>query len=183
MAPILQSTPTLRHPMSARTQLKFLARLWDRFWNHGPTATLYFHSPCFDGIVSAVLAWDFAEAVLKWKVGDLQPVNYQRRTSWLSQPLHQPCAVVDFLYHPQATFWADHHSTAFLTAEAEDDFEHRRSPYLIYDDAADACAKLLWDQGALEVRAVPARRCEGTQALQGTRTIGSWGGCIRRRRR
>src|SRR5206468_3131423 len=52
----------------------------------------------------------------------------------------------DFLYHPQATFWADHHSTTFLSAEAERDFVRRGSPYLIYDDGADACAQLLWDR-------------------------------------
>jgi hypothetical protein len=95
--------------------------------------------------VSAVLTWDFADAVLKWQVRNLQPVNYYRRASWLSERLARPCAVVDFLYHPQATFWADHHSTAFLTVEAERDFELKRNPYLIYDDAAPACAKLLWD--------------------------------------
>jgi hypothetical protein len=106
---------------------------------------LYFHSPCFDGIVSAVLTWDFAETVLKWSIQELQPVNYQLRSSWLSEQLPQPCAVVDFLYHPQATVWADHHSTTFLSAEAKDDFEQKRSPYLVYDETADACAKLLWD--------------------------------------
>ena len=138
--------PDPRHLMSAHMHPTLPARLWSWFRNHGPAATLYFHSPCFDGIVSAVLTWDFAEAVLKWRIRELQPVNYQRRSSWLSERLTEPCAVVDFLYHPQATFWADHHSTTFLTAEAERDFARRRGPYLIYDDAADACAKLLWDR-------------------------------------
>lgn len=127
-------------------QPTLLARLWERLRNHGPAAVLYFHSPCFDGIVSAVLTWDFAETVLKWRIRELQAVNYQRRSSWLSERLSQPSAVVDFLYHPQATFWADHHSTTFLSAEAERDFERRGGPYLIYNDTADACARLLWDR-------------------------------------
>jgi hypothetical protein len=127
-------------------QPTLLARLREWFRNREQTAVVYFHSPCFDGIVSAVLTWDFAEAVLGWKVGELRPVNYQRRSSWLSERLSQPSAVVDFLYHPQAMFWADHHSTTFLSAEAERDFEQRGSPYLIYDDTADACAQLLWDR-------------------------------------
>ena len=128
----------------------FLARLWDRIRGSRPTAVIYFHSPCFDGIVSAVLAWDFVEAVLKWRVRDVQAVNYQRRATWLSERLSEPCAVVDFLYHPHATLWADHHSTAFLSAETKRAFERKRSPYLIYDDAAPACAKLLWDRLAME---------------------------------
>src|SRR5207249_1760794 len=108
-------------------------------------ARLYFHSPCFDGIVSAVLTWDFAESVLKWTIGDLQPVNYKLRPSWLADPLVDLCAVVDFLYHPKATFWADHHSTAFLSPEVKRDFELKQGPYLAYNSAADSCAKLLWD--------------------------------------
>ena len=132
--------------MSASLRSRFLARLWERVRGQGPTAVLYFHSPCFDGIVSAVIAWDFAEAVLEWRVRDLQSVNYDRRSSWLSGRLSEPCAVVDFLYHPQATFWADHHSTTFLSAEAERDFGRRRSNFLIYDGHADACAQLLWDR-------------------------------------
>src|SRR6266550_6550167 len=132
--------------MNANMQPNLLARLWQLFRNRGPAATLYFHSPCFDGIVSAVLTWDFAEAVLKWKVGKLQPVNYHLRSSWLAERLSQPCAVVDFLYHPQATFWADHHSTTFLSTETERDFDRRRSALLMYDESADACAQLLWDR-------------------------------------
>src|SRR5438876_6074091 len=101
------------------------------------SSQLYFHSPCFDGIVSAVLTWDFVETVFRWTVRELKPVTYKLRESWLAETLVRPCAVVDFLYHPHATFWADHHSTTFLSPEAKHDFELKRGPYFVYDDNAD----------------------------------------------
>ncbi len=107
--------------------------------------SLYFHSPCFDGIVSAVLAWDFLGAHQGWSDPALHAVNYDLRESWLSAPLTQPAAVVDFLYHPDASFWADHHQTAFLTEVVRQHFEARRSPELAYDESSDSCAGLLWE--------------------------------------
>ena len=77
--------------------------------------TLYFHSACFDGLVSAVLAWVFLETK-DWRFQGFIPVNYDVRTMWLSDPLKTPAAIVDFLYHPDADFWADHHPTTFLTS-------------------------------------------------------------------
>src|SRR5258706_7178548 len=92
---------------------------------------LYFHSPCFDGIVSCVLAWDFLEATQAWSIREVHAVNYNERPTWLSRKLDSPCAVVDFLYHPEAQFWADHHATSFLNEEVKRDFEQRKSPWLI----------------------------------------------------
>src|ERR1043166_3033256 len=107
-------------------------------------AYLYFHSPCFDGMISCVLAWDFLEGNQDWKIIELCSVNYDSRSSWLTTQLKSPCAVVDFLYHPQAQFWADHHLTTFLSKDAERDFERRKNPCLIYNDRSGSCAMLLW---------------------------------------
>lgn len=109
------------------------------------SAHLYFHSPCFDGIVSCVLAWDFLEVSQGWSIEDIHSVNYDIRAIWLSQELHKPAAVVDFLYHPQAEFWADHHVTTFLTEEARKDFKRRKSSWLICDERSGSCARLLWN--------------------------------------
>lgn len=105
---------------------------------------LYFHSPCFDGIASAVVAGDFLEGRLGWPKTLLCPVNYDRRSTWLAERLETPAAVVDFLYHPAAEFWADHHVTTFLSRDVRSSFEKRRGPNLVFDTAADSCAGLLW---------------------------------------
>ena len=107
-----------------------------------PDATLYFHTACFDGLVSAALAWEFLENQ-GWRFHDLIPVAYNLRESWLG-PLTKPAAVVDFLYHPDAEFWADHHTTTFLTPAAQQDYETRRGDhFLVFDQAAGSCATLL----------------------------------------
>src|SRR3954465_3103374 len=108
-------------------------------------ATLYFHYPCFDGLVSAALAWEFLEAQKGWRVGELCPVNYTVRNTWLNGELGHPCAIVDFLYHPSADFWADHHATSMLTKEVETDYQRRRAnSCLFFDEQAGSCASLLF---------------------------------------
>lgn len=107
-------------------------------------ATLYFHSPCFDGIVSAVLALDFLEVSQSWAFKDLCPVDYARRDSWLFEKHDQPFAVVDFLFHPDAEFWTDHHQTSFLSASLKYNFEGEKNPYHIYSSRSGSCAMLLW---------------------------------------
>ena len=110
----------------------------------GEQGHLYFHSPCFDGIASAVLVSDFLETARGMAPLVLHPVDYDLRAGWLALELGAPAAVVDFLYHPRAAFWADHHATAFLNDEARADFDRRSGPAVIYDGAADSCAGLLW---------------------------------------
>lgn len=110
------------------------------------SAHLYFHSPCFDGIVSAVLAWDFLETSQRWTSVKLHTVNYDQRTAWLSTRLPKHCAVVDFLYHPDVEFWADHHLTSFLTADLRKHFSERKKDLLLYDKKSDSCASLLWNR-------------------------------------
>src|SRR6266404_8037887 len=107
---------------------------------------VYFHSPCFDGAVSAAIASDYLEHVRGYSKTYLHGVNYEIRTRWLTTRLQRNSAVVDFLYHPQAILWADHHSTAFLNADVKRDYERRREPDIIYDKAASSCAKLLYSR-------------------------------------
>lgn len=109
-------------------------------------AYLYFHFPCFDGITSCVLTWDFLETSQGWKFKKFSSVNYESRANWLSTTLHTPCAVVDFLYHPEAQFWADHHLTTFLNEEIRQDFERRKDKWLIYSSRSGSCAMLLWSR-------------------------------------
>jgi len=81
-----------------------------------------------------------------WQFDDFIPVNYDVRTTWLSSPLKTPAAVVDFLYHPDASFWADHHPTTFLTTSVKEDFTKRRAQgCLLFDEKVGSCASLLWN--------------------------------------
>jgi hypothetical protein len=108
-------------------------------------AALYFHYPCFDGLVSGVLAWVFLEEHRNWQIDRFFPVNYNVHKTWLGTVFSAPTAVVDFLYHPQASFWADHHLTTFITENAREDFERRKvAGGLIFDGQAKSCASLLW---------------------------------------
>ena len=106
-------------------------------------AGLYFHFPCFDGLVSAVLAADFLETK-GWSIREFCAVNYAIRSTWLSNRLKKPSAVVDFLYHPDADFWADHHPTSFLSPELRLAFNQQQNPWKMYRSDAPSCASLLW---------------------------------------
>ena len=107
-------------------------------------ATLHFHSPCFDGIASAVLALDYLEGPGQWGEVELHPADNETRDRWLEDQLGDRAAVVDFPYHPRAAFWVDHHQTAFLAPDLEGDFRRRAGPWLTWDPKADSCAGVLW---------------------------------------
>lgn len=104
---------------------------------------LYFHAPCFDGIVSAVLLSDFLAATRGVEDIALHGVNYDLRSGWKDLRLEQPSAVVDFLYHPEAAIWFDHHSKPFLDG-LRASYESRKGAEIVYDNSADSCAGLLW---------------------------------------
>ncbi len=105
---------------------------------------VYFHSPCFDGIVSAILTSDFLRNYVEWAHTDIEAVDYDLKSSWLSIPFEEQVAVVDFLYHPKTAFWADHHSTTFLNDTVQNDYLQNKDAFHIFDSEADSCAELLW---------------------------------------
>ena len=107
-------------------------------------AALYLHFPCFDGIISGVLAALFLEKSRGWRFKSIRPVNYDLQEKWLDTRLPRRSAVVDFLFHPQAEFWADHHPTTFLTELAKAEFDQHPTPSRIYDRKSGSCASLLW---------------------------------------
>lgn len=73
------------------------------------------------------------------------PVNYDVRTTWLETRLTD-AAVVDFLFHPDADFWVDHHATSFLNeADRLRASEDRRDRLRLYDAESSSCALLLWE--------------------------------------
>lgn len=83
---------------------------------------IYFHRD-FDGVCSAAVlaaylkATDAADSMLEFL-----PVDYDLRANWAKSELKRPCAIVDFLYHPDAEWWFDHHQTAFVLRNWQFDF-------------------------------------------------------------
>src|SRR4051812_19537671 len=124
------------------------------------TAHLYFHSPCFDGVVSAVLTSAYLEERKSYRQLQLHSVNYDLRERWLASELIRPCAVVDFLYHPAAQLWADHHATAFLNDETRNDYERRRGPDVVYDSNKSSCALLIWETWGKQLTTCPSHYAE-----------------------
>src|SRR5258706_442483 len=101
-------------------------------------ATLHFHMQCFDGVVSAVIARAYLTGPERWPEPTLIPVTYTVQQDWLKRAFGPRTAIVDFLFHPEATFWVDHHETAFVGAPPQ-----RMEPLWFYDAKADSCAGLL----------------------------------------
>ena len=97
--------------------------------------------------MSAVLASEYLEKTAGWAIESFVPVNYDLRPTWASAPIHPLSAVVDFLYHPQAKFWFDHHATAFHPEQLRDDYEQRRKQdLLVLNRSARSCASVIWKQ-------------------------------------
>jgi hypothetical protein len=106
---------------------------------------LYAHFPCFDGVASAALAKTILEMGSKSVVRRVVPVTYDVRARWLSTRLEKHAVVVDFLFHPEAEYWADHHTTTFLDESAVEVFRSRdaREKWL-YDPSARSCCSVIW---------------------------------------
>lgn len=106
---------------------------------------LYFHAPCFDGIVSAVLLHEFLSHQERHDIV-LHTVNYHLNATWAAGTLEGPAAVVDFLYHPDAQIWFDHHRTSFEPAELKHDYLQRQDPLVVYEPAYPSCSLLIWER-------------------------------------
>ena len=106
--------------------------------------TIYLHFPCFDGVISAVLASEYLAHKRGWSTTDVVPLGYEERETWVSRPLSKPAAVVDYLYHPDADLWADHHETTFATPELKAQWQHQPSALSFYDPKALSCAAVIW---------------------------------------
>jgi len=106
---------------------------------------LCFHAPCFDGLCSAVIAERYLVSRRGWQTPVLVAVDYSARGSWLATPMPAQSAVVDFLFHPEAAFWADHHPTTNLKVDwsALPAFSEWILPTRLFDPNALSCAGFL----------------------------------------
>jgi len=111
-----------------------------------------YHHNDFDGRASAAVMLAF----LRSRGDDIEhfvPVNYYLLSQWLSEDFFKkhklfkgqrnPAIVVDFLYHPKAAWWFEHHPTTFKKPEWAKRFradqQHHLAPqypsctHLVYD--------------------------------------------------
>ncbi|MEN9342226.1 MAG: hypothetical protein RIQ54_482 [Candidatus Parcubacteria bacterium] len=110
---------------------------------------LYFHDD-FDGRACAAVFLDFFRRQQpNNSIARFIPVSYPVPQEWsrddfFSQPNilggdGNPAIVVDFRYHPSASFWIDHHATPFLTP----DWQRRYLPslYHCWDSSYLSCCR------------------------------------------
>jgi len=53
------------------------------------------------------------------------PINYSPalKKKWASFKFKEPFIILDFLYHPRASWWFDHHQTSFITDKWREEFK------------------------------------------------------------
>ena len=80
---------------------------------------VYFHRD-FDGIFSAAVFSAYVKGAISSDAQfDFIPVDYDIKNTWGNRRLEKPSAIVDFLYHPDAEWWFDHHETTFVRKDWE----------------------------------------------------------------
>lgn len=103
-----------------------------------------YHHNDFDGIASAAIFAKFLSLKDKLKFSDFEfvSIDYDLKGSWIRNKLKRPCAVIDFLYHPNADWWFDHHDSTFLnSARLKDEYKH--SPQKYWNTKFLSCPSLL----------------------------------------
>jgi hypothetical protein len=92
-----------------------------------------YHHNDFDGIAAAGLFSKFFCLKYNLNFSDFKfiPVDYDIKSKWVNVNIKKPCAVLDFLYHPNSDWWFDHHTDP-ISDEA-----HKIQPY-------KPSAKKLW---------------------------------------
>ena len=109
-----------------------------------PTFTIYFHRD-FDGAGSAAILGDFLAQRRGYPAARLRfrSLGFEVKERWTRLRLRGPCAVLDFLYHPQADWWVDHHVTSFLSSEWREAFVP--GPTRVWDLRFPSCCSLMAD--------------------------------------
>jgi hypothetical protein len=112
---------------------------------------IYFHND-FDGHASAAVMLAFLESRGD-TIEHYVPVKYDLIPQWLSDTFleknklfkgkHNPAIIVDFPFHPQATFWFDHHIKPFRKANWKKKF--KTDAFRRYDDTYRSACQLVLD--------------------------------------
>jgi nanoRNase/pAp phosphatase (c-di-AMP/oligoRNAs hydrolase) len=123
---------------------------------------IYCHKSCFDGAVSAALSAWLLNIIRGATLNEVCPVDYLIKEEWTSKQIANDSCVVDFLYHPRAEYWWDHHSTTFTSSEGMQDYLRRSSNVIRYDSEAKSCASLIAESARAEHVELPAHLIDST---------------------
>ena len=107
--------------------------------------SIYYHRD-FDGIASAVLVMKWLKAAGAAEEFQLAPVDYD--SPWVDLRLPYPSVVVDFMYHPDALHFWDHHRSPFTVPLWQQDYELRRArgaAGFCWNPDYPSCAALILD--------------------------------------
>jgi oligoribonuclease NrnB/cAMP/cGMP phosphodiesterase (DHH superfamily) len=105
---------------------------------------IYFHND-FDGRASAAVMLAF----LRSRGDDIEKyiaMTYGKEQDWYKESFFKngnPAIVVDFTYHPKATWWFDHHATTFKKAEWQKQFKPDKQHHL--DPKYPSCCGLVYN--------------------------------------
>ena len=96
---------------------------------------LYFHKD-YDGVVAAAMVFENLSVPPQ-----LHAVQYSPSLNWLSKNLGESPGIVDFLFHPTAKLWVDHHATSFLDESQKSNFQPDQ--YRVLDQSAPSCPYII----------------------------------------
>ncbi len=102
---------------------------------------LYIHND-FDGLASATVLYDFLNQ-RDDTVASCTPMHYHPdlKLQWPDYVFDEPFIVLDFLYHPKAAWWFDHHPTTFISADWQQNFVPDSQH--VFDEMAYSCCSLV----------------------------------------
>jgi len=102
---------------------------------------LYFHND-FDGVASGAVMLNFLNSRGD-DIVSFTPVDYfpLLKKSWAGFKFKEPFIIVDFLYHPKASWWFDHHRTSFINNRWRKEF--RSDENHAFDPTAKSTCSLM----------------------------------------
>ncbi len=104
------------------------------------TLRIHYHRD-FDGMASAAM---LAEALIdtgRETEIDWLGLNFDKTLDWEDFSLNMRFAVVDFHYHPRASYWFDHHPTTFLDENHQEAYAD--SETMRFDPESPSCPPII----------------------------------------
>ncbi len=106
---------------------------------------IYFHRD-FDGMAAAAILADALAKSRNHSEITWEGVNFDRTLEWESFANGEEFAIVDFHYHPRASYWFDHHPTTFLDEQHQRDYVDTDSH--CFDPKSPSCPPIILQHAA-----------------------------------